>query len=454
MPRQHYSLKRRLILYTSLFSLILGAISLFTSYRIALNEINEILDAQMVYLAQRVSLNLRPMRSHYDENKHYREQDLLVDVWAYGDRDLHHTTDGQNLLLAAQRQAGFYWHESANEQWISYIIPTAEYQIQISQQVETRQNLAWRLAGSMLLPYLMIFPLALLGMVWIVRRNFRPLDDFKMDLAQRSSNDLEPIQDQHYPQELLPTIQEMNYLFARISSAQQEQRQFIADAAHELRTPITALNLQIQILLNENADHHNLDKLSQGLARIQHLVSQLLLLAKQDAAFDLLAQCSDFKVNGVVLQCMEQLIHLAMQKDIDMGWTQNQDVMLHSVEYSVHSIVYNLLDNAIKYTPQAGIINIAVGPGPESVARIVIEDSGPGLPEALYEKVLKRFYRVHHHVAVGSGLGLAIVDAAIQQLGGRLELGRSGELGGLRVQVDLPMLDQSVPNSSSSNPTA
>jgi signal transduction histidine kinase len=268
----------------------------------------------------------------------------------------------------------------------------------------------------------------------------KPLDDLKSELAQRDSNELTHIQEEQYPIELLPAIHEINYLFDRISKTQQEQKQFIADAAHELRTPITALNLQTKILLRDFPENTALLNLSKGLARIQHLVSQLLALAKQDASLNILEMSKKFRLNDVALNCVEQLMNLAMEKDIDLGFERNDEVILQSYEPTVHSIIYNLIDNAIKYTPTQGVINIAVYPDPQQqAAYICIEDSGPGIPQEQYEDVLKRFYRVHHHLEVGSGLGLSIVQKAIQHVGGTLSFDKSLELGGLKVLVKLPI---------------
>jgi two-component system OmpR family sensor kinase/two-component system sensor histidine kinase QseC len=128
-----------------------------------------------------------------------------------------------------------------------------------------------------------------------------------------------------------------------------------------------------------------------------------------------------------------------MEKDIDLGFIRNETVVLKSVEHSLHSIIFNLIDNAIKYTPVSGMINISVFADIHDFAYVLIEDSGPGIDTEMYDKVLKRFYRVHHHLEVGSGLGLSIVDKAIQHLGGELLLSRSEELGGLSVLVKVPV---------------
>lgn len=432
-----YSLKKRLIIYISIFSIALGCLLVFFAYRISLEEINEILDAQMQNLAERIALHdPEPIKSHYDQAKYYHEEDLFVDVWSYTNQD--HKNHALKLLVHPVQKAGFYTHNTAQGNWRTYVLPLEHYQIQVSQQQSTRQHLALELAGSMFIPYLLFMPFVIWGLSWIISRSLQPLDDFKEEVAHRDSDELSAIQFNHYPVEIVPTIIEMNYLFERISQSQQEQRQFIADAAHELRTPITALNLQMQILLKQLPDNPDLQNLSKGLIRIQHLVSQLLNLAKQDASILELESKQQFLLDQVAANCVEQLIHLAMQKEIDLGMERQDHIVLHSQESAVHSIIFNLIDNAIKYTPNQGVINVSVFEQ-AGFAMIQIEDSGPGIAPELHEKILKRFYRVHHHLEIGSGLGLSIVDKATERLGGTISFGKSASLGGLQVNVQLPL---------------
>ena len=436
--QSQYSLKKRLILYISVFSIALGCLLIFSAYRIALEEINEVLDAQMQNLAERVAAHdPEPIRSQFDPSQHYHEEDLFVDVWSYANQD--HKTHALNLLIHPVDKAGFYTHKTAQDIWHTYVLPLEHYQVQVSQQQSTRQRLALELAGSMFIPYLLFMPFVIWGLSWIISRSLQPLDDFKAELAQRDSDELSVIQLNDYPVEIVPTITEMNHLFERISSSQQEQRQFIADAAHELRTPITALNLQMQILLKQFPEDHDLQNLSKGLIRIQHLVSQLLNLAKQDASILDVETKQQFLLNQVAVNCVEQLIHLAMQKEIDLGVERQEAVLLNSQESAVHSIIFNLIDNAIKYTPNQGMINVSVFEQ-EGFAMVQVEDSGPGIAPELHEQILKRFYRIHHHLEMGSGLGLSIVDKATERLGGKISFSKSASLGGLQVNVQLPLI--------------
>ena len=432
-----YSLQKRLMLYISLFSMLLGCVLIFAAYRIALEEINEILDAQMQSLAERVAATQpRAQQSLLDPNKRYKEQDLFVDVWRY--TSLNQPNHPQQIVMYKVDQAGFYRHETPSGLWLTYILPTQTLQIQISQQHSVRQALALELAANMFVPYFLFLPFALWALSWVIRKNFQPLHDFKTELANRKPQALTPIHMEHYPLELAPTIEEMNLLFQRIVVAQQEQRQFVADAAHELRTPLTALNLQVQILLQQPPQQAALEHLYQGVQRMQHLVNQLLELAKQDASESLIEQLQQISLNEMTLNCIEQLIQLALHKDLDLGVEQSQDIYIQGYSSAVHSIIYNILDNAIKYSPRYGVINVDLSQD-EQYAILSIEDSGVGLAPEQFAHIRKRFYRVQQHAEIGSGLGLSIVDRAAQRLGASIEFSKSSQLGGLCVQVKFPL---------------
>ncbi|ENX01072.1 GHKL domain-containing protein [Acinetobacter schindleri] len=437
--QKRYSLQKRLVIYISLFSLVLGCVLIFSAYRIALEEINEVLDKQMQSLAERIAENHpRPLQSQIDLEKQYSEEDLFVDIWSYAETatPLH----PQNVLVAPVKKAGFYKHQTPYGTWLTYIIPSDQLQIQVSQQQNVRQELALELAGNMFLPYVLFLPFAVFGLGWMIRKNFQPLHDFKTELASRKAQELKPIEMKDYPLELEPTIQEMNHLFGRISLAQQEQRQFVADSAHELRTPLTALNLQLQILLQHFPQSDSLHNLSQGVLRMQHLVNQLLSLAKQDASDSLTEPAQMLSLNQMTVACIEQMIQLALQKEIDLGVEQQQELRIQGQASTLHSIIYNLIDNAIKYTPKGGVINVSIfQQGQQAILQI--EDSGAGIDPTQFAQIRQRFYRIHNHAEIGSGLGLSIVDKATERLSGTLEFSQSSSLDGLCVQVKFPVVE-------------
>lgn len=432
-----FSLRKTLLVYTLIFSMVMGCLLMLSAYLIALHESSEIIDAQMRYLAKHsIEAETELTQSDFNPNKHYEEEDLFVDVWAYKDHsDQKHPL---NLLVPPVNEAGFYTHKANNELWYTYVLPLDDVQIQVSQQQSVRKQLALELATSIFLPFIPLMTLVIVGLSWIIVLSLRPLEDLKLALAQRQPNDLHPINHQAYPDEIMPTIHEINRLFEKISLVQQEQRQFIADAAHELRTPITALNLQSTILLKEFPDSNALQQHSKGLARIQHLIAQLLSLAQQDATPSSSLDYQDLKLSEITFNCIEQLIPFSLQKRIDLGLTEHPDILMKSDESTIHSIIYNLIDNAIKYTPQNGMINVSLSTQSD-YALIDIEDSGPGIDPNQYSEILKRFYRIENHTEIGSGLGLSIVNKATERLGGQLIFTKSDILGGLKVTVKLPI---------------
>jgi len=202
---------------------------------------------------------------------------------------------------------------------------------------------------------------------------------------------------------------------------------------------LTALNLQLQILLQQFPQSDALHNLSLGILRMQHLVNQLLSLAKQDVTEGLTEPVQSLSLNQMTVACIEQLIQLALQKEIDLGVEQQQELLIQGQASALHSIIYNLIDNAIKYSPEHGVINVSIlQQGQQAILQI--EDSGAGIDPAQFIQIRQRFYRVHNHAEIGSGLGLSIVDKATERLGGTLEFSKSS-LGGLCVQVKFALVE-------------
>ena len=171
--RQSYSLKKRLIVYVSIFSMLLGCVLVFAAYKTALEEINEILDAQMQNLAERVAAHdPQPTKSQFDQHKRYHEEDLFVDVWTYESKA--HQNHHLKLLVPPVAEAGFYTHNTPQDEWHTYILPLDDMQIQVSQQESVRQHLAVELAGNMFIPYLVFIPFALLALGWLIQRSLKP----------------------------------------------------------------------------------------------------------------------------------------------------------------------------------------------------------------------------------------------------------------------------------------
>ena len=291
----------------------------------------------------------------------------------------------------------------------------------------------------------------LMGLSWLVGKQLRPLETLQRTIASRDHHDLTAIGTQQLPLEIIPTVQEINSLFKRIEVAQQQQQQFIADAAHELRSPITALNLQLTVLQKtvpyplEQEKHFN--RLKSGLQRIQHLVTQMMELAHQDAEHDIQFEHLDLVEHTKLM--VEQLMYQARKKQIDLGLKQASEqrsspIVVKASTVQLQSIIFNIIDNAIKYTPEGGCIDISLGlqsRNNQPYGYLCVEDSGSGVKPEDYAKLTERFVRLPsaQQQAVGSGLGLSIVSTAIEQLDGQLDFAPSARLGGLAVCVMLPL---------------
>ena len=455
------SLKKKLLLSLSLCSVLLFMLLGFSAYHIALEETNEILDKQMQETAHFLSeTSIDHLDSTFKPNHHYNETDILIDIWPYQNSlSQAQQTPAQtsnSIRLARARSAHFQRYQSPIGDLQVFILPLADKQIQISQLMSVRQALAKELALGMLIPYVLLMPLVLFGLGWLVRRQLQPLESLQRTIASRDHQDLTAISTTQLPLEIIPTINELNSLFKRIEAAQKQQQQFIADAAHELRSPITALNLQLTVLQKtvpyplEQEKHFN--RLKSGLQRIQHLVTQMMELAHQDAQDYMPLENLDLSKHTRLV--IEQLMYQARKKHIDLGLKHNQEnenkeidpvIWVKASVMQLQSIIFNIIDNAIKYTPEGGRIDISLGTQTNSsqlYGCLCVEDSGSGVNPDDYSKLAERFVRLPtaHQQAVGSGLGLSIVSTAIGQLNGQLHFAPSARLGGLAVSVMLPLV--------------
>lgn len=446
---QHPSLRQRLLWSLSVFSIVLFILLGLSAYKIALEETQEILDNQIKEMAYFLAeTQIDHLDSAFKPNHQYTETDVFIDIWTYQPNPLpHQPEDTDHIRLPKTDRAHFQQIQSSIGELKVFVLPLRDKQVQISQLMSVRQHLAGELALSMLIPYVLLMPLVLFGLGWLVRRNLSPLVNLQNAIANRDHDDLTAIDTSALPLEIAPTIDEINYLFERIDYAQQQQQKFIADAAHELRSPITALNLQLKVLqktLPESfVKEKNFINLKNGLYRMQHLVTQMMALAHQDAHPS--SQIEPLDLIEHVTQVVEQLMYNARKKHIDLGLNQPEhlaQLLVQATQTKLQSILFNLIDNAIKYTPEHGRIDITIDQQSQ-YGYLCIEDSGVGVSPSDYAKLVERFVRLsnNHTDVVGSGLGLSIVHTAVHQLNGQLQFTQSAHLGGLAVSVKLPLVE-------------
>jgi two-component system OmpR family sensor kinase len=312
--------------------------------------------------------------------------------------------------------------------------------VQIAQDLDARQARARAIAVRAVLPIALLAPLLMLAVWWLIDRSLAPVERTRRQVAARAADDLSPLPDSDLPEEVLPLVQELNLLFGRARLAFETQRNFVADAAHELRSPLTALKLQAQALRrpqDEASRDAAIARLNEGIDRAIDLVGQLLALAHEEGdGQNGAAAPQQVDLQELVRQVVSGLLPQAQAKRIDLGLApgDSQPLQVQGQPAALHTLLRNLLDNAIKYTPEGGQVDISLALRDRAPC-LFVEDSGPGLPDAERERVFDRFYRVAGSAAQGSGLGLAIVRTIAASHGATVTLERSPRLGGLRCEV-------------------
>lgn len=311
----------------------------------------------------------------------------------------------------------------------------------VAQETAVRDEIAMNSSLRTLMPFLVLVPILLLVMAYLIRKIFQPIAALSIEIDQRSEQELHPIAPEPFPAEIRPFISAINRLFKRVEQAMAAQRRFIADAAHELRSPLTAMSLQAERLgdaeMSANA-HERLHTLRQGIERGRTLLDQMLALARAQSSE--IASTTTVSVQQVYRRVLEDLMPLAEAKDIDIGVLSDSDAHLSANEVDLTTLVKNLVDNAIRYTPTGGRVDLSVLATNEGTT-LVIEDNGPGISEAERARVFDPFYRVLGSDEVGSGLGLSIVQTISIRIGAKVSLGCASDQSksGLRVMVIFPL---------------
>jgi two-component system, OmpR family, sensor histidine kinase TctE len=299
--------------------------------------------------------------------------------------------------------------------------------IQVAETRHKREALTSRIISGVLLPQFAIIPLAVV-LVWFgLSRGLRPLSRLRERMATRRPGDLSPIDSRRAPEELQPMVHSFNELMARLEENLQAQQRFIADAAHQMKTPVTGLRMQAELAMRETDPvqlRRSVEQIAQAAERAGHLITQLLTLARTEASHEKLHRFEIVELEGLARELTLEWVDAARAKQIDLGFEGSEwSSSIDGVPLLLNELLKNLLDNAIKYTPPGGQVTVRIIPGEHIV--LEVEDNGIGVAEEDRGRIFERFYRVLGTDADGSGLGLAICReigelhrAAISILGG------------------------------------
>lgn len=334
---------------------------------------------------------------------------------------------------------GFQTFDLIDEQWRGIIITQkqTDRKFLIAQPTELRDEIAISSAISSLYPILIFSACLLLLVHLVLRKQFGTIKRLTNTLDQQDGTHLDGLSENEAPSEIQPFIRSINALIQRVQSTMEKQQRFIADAAHELRTPIAALSLQAENLqrANNKEEHEErLSSLQQGFHRLGNLVGQLLDLARLQANAekdsDKNKSTTTASLNDIVKNVVQDLYPIAEKNNIDLGVIhQDSDLTLKDTNEHLSQIVQNAVANAIHYTPENGEVNISLL-RENNIAILLIEDTGSGIPEDELEKVMQPFYRVLASGKTGNGLGLTISKEIADKLGGKITLANRPD-GGL-----------------------
>ncbi|MFL5371729.1 MAG: ATP-binding protein [Myxococcales bacterium] len=417
----------------TLLATLLAAVTVVTLaaaslvYGLARQQIDAIFDYQLRQLA--LTLRGPPTAAGGAPE----DLDFVLQIWDPTGLELYDSRPNSGLPPSAQ--LGFATVRSRTGEWRVYTTELAGLVVQVAQPLRVREKLAIAASVRFLAPVLLILPL--LGfLVWrAVGRSLAPLDQLAEAVGSRTPAALEPLPVSDAPEEALPLVRSLNDLLQRLRGALDAQRAFVADAAHGLRTPLAALNLQLQLVerATDAAERTAaLADLRAGLERATHLVQQLLTLARAepDAVPALLGE--PVRLADLVEEAIADHAIVAETKGVDLGATEVAgDAMVTGDPAALRILLANLVENAIRYTPRGGRVDVAAG---RSWLEVV--DNGPGIPHADRERVFDRFYR-RSSGTQGSGLGLAIVKAIADRHSATVSL-RDTPGGGLTVRMEFP----------------
>ncbi|MBB1651516.1 ATP-binding protein [Delftia sp. UME58] len=462
------ALGTRLLLFLGAAIVLTALLQGLLAYRNALLQTDTLFDYQMQQTAFALRAGLpvdargRPQGTPPEDENH----EFIVQVWT--NEGLRIFESALGAALPQMAVLGFADVPARGTVYRVFSLQTRSQVIQVAQDMRVRRTLARDAAWQSLLPIAMLAPVLALAVWWVVRSSLAPVQRVRRELATRRPQDLAPVPAEGLPDEVRPLVAELNALLQRVGRAFEAQQHFVADAAHELRSPLAALKLQLVALQRapDAAAHDEaVQRLSAGIDRATRLVEQLLTLARQEAQGTAqgmqgmqgqhdaaTAAPADVDLREVVEQALADQAVAAQQHGLDMGLSEppqlRQSFAVAGDAQALQMLVRNLLDNAIKYVPKGGRVDVGWRSDAQGRA-LVVEDSGPGIAEGEREQVLRRFVRGPSAgfagaagsagpQSQGSGLGLAIVQTIAQRHGARLLLDRSPTLGGLRVQVIWP----------------
>ncbi|WP_455007214.1 ATP-binding protein [Neisseria sicca] len=413
-----------LILMFLPLSIIAGAFSYYQTY----HEAEELQDD----LLRQTAAYINPKTTDYTQIG--SENHILIQT--FGQED---TVPLSNTLGEGFHTIKGGVDDDDDDEYRAYVRQTPQGKIAVLQETEYRDDLAATAAYQSVLPLLIALPLMILLTVWITYRAMRPVKTLSASLGQRRSDDLSPLDGEGVPSEIQGFVTAINQLLQRTGENIRRQQRFIADAAHELRSPLTALSLQAERLTKlpqSDEAREQTGLILQSIQRNRHLLEQLLTHARAQGS-ETQRNLTNISLQAQFRRVLQELMPLALDKQQDIGVAVENDLRIRADDTEIYTLIKTFTDNAIRYTPAGGRIDIGFSETPTTLT-IWVEDDGPGIPAAERSRVTDAFYRILGTEQQGTGLGLSIADAIAKRYGGKLILTDSRNFAhGLLIQAEL-----------------
>jgi len=426
----------RLRLLVSLVGLLaLAAVAMAAiTYHNVLGETEKLFDYQL----QQMALSLRDQGEIEPEQADTladERLDVVIQIWTVDGRAIY--ASRPHASLPERALLGLATLTVDGRAWRTYGVATRDRVIQVAQPVDIRQRLAAHAAWRSVLPLLLTTSIAALAIWWLAARNRAPIERLAREVRTRDARSLAAVPTAGLPDEIAPLASALNALLARLSSSLDSQRAFVADAAHELRSPLTALKLQLELLRRaDDAETREAARIAigEGIGRASRLVEQLLALARSEP--DAVLPVERVDLAAAARQAIDDTTPFADSRSVSIALIAHGGACVKGDPVALNLLVRNLVDNAVRYSPTASRVEVRVRQQSGEVV-LEVDDAGPGIPDAERERVFDRFYRRADAAGAGSGLGLAIVRSVASAHAATVRLGPS-TLGGLSVSVSFP----------------
>lgn len=428
------SINRRLLALLLGGLLVVGVVAGIATYLKAREELDELFDYHLTQMAYAFSRQESIVQLPSPGIRYEEEDDFAIQVWKNGSL-IFASSPARTLPL---QSGGISTAYSGGRFWRFFVLKTGDRVIQVSQPLEARREISLDFTLRTIAPLALTIPVFALFIWLVVRSGLRPLARLADDISRRSPAALDPVLRNGLPIEVIPLADHLNLLLGKLAHSIETQKRFVADAAHELRTPLAAVRLQARVLERSGSEAERaeaLDRLKEGVARAARMVGQLLALARLEPEAP--PVFTTVMLADLAAEIVGERARIALTKGVDLGMAHSEPVTICGEEEALRGILANLIDNAIRHTPAGGEVDVSVRHGRRGVI-MEVADTGPGIPPEERERVFDRFFR--KGASAGSGLGLAIVKSAVERHGGTISLSAGKEGKGLKATVSLPLV--------------